>query len=267
MKEYLRKIQVTKSENTYKTYYNALYLWFPTGDVNLNLDYIMNRIQSWDVNTNTKVLRCAVLKSFLKYYSRKHNTNNIDDIYDMLNITPENKVPECVSLTQFRIIINQPMSQRLKLILCLMYENGLRSDEALSLKFDNFHDNHIVLEKTKNHTERVIYLTDNVLAMLTEYINNDTVHSDYIFHTSSGKKVDCRNLRKEIKAVCVSAGYPQLHAHSFRHGSAKFLLDNNVNIAKIQAHLGHASITTTQRYLRVDSKIRQEVTQLFSNIA
>ena len=269
MDEFLRKIKITKPVNTYKTYRNALLSFFPDGKLNLDFDFLLAAIESWSVDTNTKVLRCAVLKAFLNYYRRSHNINRYDDILDLLSISREEKIPECVTVEQFKIIISQKISLRLKTILVLMFENGMRSDEILNLKIANYdnEENTLIINNPKNHIDRVIYLTRSASDLIAEYIHSSTINSNFIFHTDTGKRIDNRNLRKEVKNACIKAGFPELHAHSFRHGSAKFLLDHNVNLAKIQSHLGHSSITTTQRYLKIDKKAKEEIKNLFANIA
>ena len=269
MNTFLKKIKITKTENTYKTYRNALLAFFPDEKMNLDFDFILTAIESWKVDTNTKVLRCAVLKTFLNYYHRSHTIDRYEDILDVLNISKEEKIPECVELEQFQNIMNQKMSLRLKTILTLMYENGLRSDEVLNLCIDSYnsHERTLIINNPKNHIARVVYLTESASNMISECISSSKINSNFIFHTDTGKRIDNRNLRKEVKIICTKAGYPELHCHSFRHGSAKFLLDHNVNLAKIQSHLGHASITTTQRYLKIDKKAKEEIKELFANIA
>lgn len=269
MDEFLRKIKITKPENTYKTYRNALLAFFPDGKLNLDFDFLLCAIESWKVSTNTKVLRCAILKTFLNYYRRSHNINRYDDILDLLSIQREEKIPECVTLEQFQVIIHQKMSLRLKTILTLMYENGMRSDEILNLQLMDYdsEENTIIITNPKNHVDRIIYLTDSASQLITDLIHTSKINSNFIFHTDTGNRIANRNLRKEVKNICIKAGFPELHGHSFRHGSAKFLLDHNVNLAKIQSHLGHSSITTTQRYLKIDRKAKEEIKNLFNVIA
>jgi integrase/recombinase XerD len=267
METYLNKIKITKSNSTYITYRNALGSWFPDGKVNLSLEYIMHQLEHFKCSNNTKVLRCAVLKAFLKFYSRVNIIKDYDDILDVLNsITVEVKIPECVSVKQYQKIISVANNNRIKAILALMYKNGLREDEVTSILSSDYNheDKTITIRHTKNHNERIICLSDSVIKALSKL--NDNIKSDYLFHTASGKRISNRNLRTEIKNICTKAGYPELHAHSFRHGSAKYLLDHNVNLGIIQAHLGHKSIQTTQRYLQVDKHAKQQVANMFNNI-
>lgn len=267
MKTYLEKVKITKSNNTYITYRNALYEWFPDGNVNLSLDYIMHKLNSFTCSGNTKVLRCSVLKTFLKFYSRKNIINDYDDLLDVLNsVNPDFLLPECVSVKQYQKIMAINMNNNLKAIFTLMYKNGLRENEVTSILVSDYNkdDKSIIIRHPKNHSERIIYLSDSTAKLLDAL--NDNIKSDYLIHTASGHRYNNSNLRNEVKRICTKAGYPKLHPHSFRHGSAKYLLDHNVNLGIIQAHLGHKSIQTTQRYLQVDKHAKQQVANMFNNI-
>lgn len=268
MEIYLKKIQATKTSNTYKTYCNALKAWFPNGNIDLSIPYIISRLEMWTVETNTKLLRCRILKSFLEFYSRNNTIDNYGDILDILSsVSGEYKLPDFVSAEQFNIIMQQPMSLRLKIAISLMYKNGLRSDEAIKIMTENYspESKSIIIKKPKNHRDRIIFLNDTLNELVIQYTKES--QSKFLLHTSTGKMLDARNLRREIKNICTKAGFPYLHCHAFRHGAAKYLLDHDIDIAKIQSFLGHASITTTQRYLHIDEKQQQEMKAVFDDIA
>ena len=106
-------------------------------------------------------------------------------------------------------------------------------------------------------------MTDDLNNTIKEYYNKD---SEYLLPSKRGTKIDAGNFRKYIKELCTKCGYPKLHCHSFRHGSATYLLDNDVNIFVIKEHLHHKSLQSTQKYLHISKKHKEQVRNIFSNI-
>ena len=274
MLNWLRKIKITSNNtNTYNTYYNALCAWFPDMQFKSDINYILDKIESWNgLSPNTVALRCTVLKEYMKY-TGESNIANFRDIIEILkSVKGERKIPDYVSQEQYEHIITQRMSIRSLLIINLMYKNALRSDEVINININDY-DNvnkSLIIRKPKNHRDRLIYLNDDVDDLLNRYIkaykNNIDIYGN-MFATKSGNKINHANLRKTIKGIVTNAGYPNLHCHSFRHGSAKMLLDHNVGIETIQNHLGHANIATTQVYLHFNEKQRDLVKNVFDSIS
>jgi len=68
-----------------------------------------------------------------------------------------------------------------------------------------------------------------------------------------------RNLQKIVKKAAEKAGIKKdVHCHTLRHSFATHLLENEVDIRKIQELLGHADLSTTQIYTHVSTdKLRR----------
>ena len=158
------------------------------------------------------------------------------------------------------------MDKRYRLAIELMFKNGLREDEVTSLMVKDYDANQstVIIRNPKNHSDRIAYLNSDTNAMVKDIIGDSK--DGYILHTRTGHRILNSMFRRDIKTLCIKAGYPKLHAHSFRHGSAKYLLDHDVDIATIQSHLGHKSIATTQRYLHIGMKQKELVRGLFDAV-
>ena len=65
-------------------------------------------------------------------------------------------------------------------------------------------------------------------------------------------------LRKAFKSACRAAGIANLNFHDLRHTFGTRLADAGVDVVKIKDLMGHASITTTMRYLHASEKGKRE---------
>ena len=68
-----------------------------------------------------------------------------------------------------------------------------------------------------------------------------------------GTRLTPNQLRNRLKAQALQAGVPsQVHPHMLRHSFASHLLQSSGDLRAVQELLGHASISTTQVYTRLD---------------
>lgn len=265
---YMTTIKATKTENTYKTYENVFKHWFPN-EVDFSLEYISDKLNGFDCSQNSKALRCTVLKQFLQFATKFQEIKGYGIIQELLSsVTPKKVVAEVVTLEQYKQIIEYleyKKNYRLKLGIMLMYQNGLRVSEVIGIKTCNYNsqEKSIRILDTKNGNDYKIDITDELNDFIKEHVNFDF---DYLLSTRNNKPVSVNTFQREVKKVCDWCGYPKLHCHSFRHGSATYLLDNDVNIFVIKEHLHHKSLQSTQRYLHISKKQIEQVKNLFSNI-
>ncbi|MDO9096747.1 MAG: tyrosine-type recombinase/integrase, partial [Candidatus Methanoperedens sp.] len=76
----------------------------------------------------------------------------------------------------------------------------------------------------------------------------------YIF-SINGRKMSSSGIQHAIKISAERAGIEKrVHVHTLRHSFATHLLENGVDIRKIQKLLGHSNLQTTQIYTQVSSE-------------
>jgi site-specific recombinase XerD len=136
-------------------------------------------------------------------------------------------------------------------LILLLLDTGLRIDEALGLDRANVDlRNCIVRVRGKGNRERLVPISLECRKRLYVLLKSASVEP--MFATQSGLRLTDCNARRDIKALCKRAGVTgsHIHPHAFRHCFAVTYIRRGGDIYRLSRLLGHASITTTQRYLR-----------------
>lgn len=83
-----------------------------------------------------------------------------------------------------------------------------------------------------------------------------------LFLGQRGRRVDQRQVRAAIHELCQAAGVDDVAPHGLRHTAATHLLTGGSDLRSVQEVLGHASLTTTQRYTHVSAERLRATYQL-----
>ena len=139
----------------------------------------------------------------------------------------------------------------------LLYGAGLRINEALSLDVRHVPDGaETLLVQGKGGKQRLVPLLPAVRQALAAWLRlHPRRQPDApLFLGTKGGRLDARVARRVIEAFRPLADLPA-HAtpHALRHSFATHLLAGGADLRSIQELLGHASLSTTQRYTGVDA--------------
>lgn len=147
-------------------------------------------------------------------------------------------------------------------ILELLYGSGLRVSECAGLdRKDVDLDAMTARVIGKGNKERVVPIgkkskeaIDRYLAVRGELVHpkRRTQDAHALFLNVRGGRLTSRAMEDIVKKYgMLGAGRPDLHPHALRHTCATHLLDGGADLRSIQEILGHASLSTTQRYTHV----------------
>jgi len=147
----------------------------------------------------------------------------------------------------------------------LLYGAGLRINEALSLDVGHVqHSADTLLVHGKGGKQRLVPLLPVVRQALAAWmrLHPEPRPDAPLFLGVKGGRLDARVARRTIEAFRPLADLPA-HAtpHALRHSFATHLLAGGADLRSIQELLGHASLSTTQRYTSVDAAGLQAVWQ------
>ncbi len=169
----------------------------------------------------------------------------------------EKQLPAVLTKQEVKTLINSISNQKSKLILSLIYACGLRVSELTSLKVENlnFEEDIGYIKQSKGKKDRIFNIPSFLKEDLQEQVKKqEQTTQEFLFTGPSGKLSD-RNIQKIVKKAAMRAGITKdVHTHTLRHSYATHLLENNIDIRKIQELLGHSSISTTEIYTHISTQ-------------
>lgn len=142
-------------------------------------------------------------------------------------------------------------------LLTLLYGTGLRISEALSLTRQNIEDAHAMLRVTgKGGKQRDVPLLPLVIQALNDYMAAQPFglrHEDKIFRGQRGGAMTPRQAQAMLAKLRRAIGLPDnVTPHALRHSFASHLLSAGGDLRTIQELLGHAQLSSTQIYTKID---------------
>ncbi len=181
------------------------------------------------------------------------------------------KPAEVASLLD-RIPATSSLQLRDRAMFELAYACGLRAEELVTLDVGSVDfDGESVRVEGKGGRTRLVPAGEHSLRALDRYLAAGRPRLDVddalaLFLSKSGRRLGTSDVRRRLRvwarlAAAQSPALAQAHPHALRHSFATHLLEGGADLRSIQELLGHASISTTQVYTRVESaRLRQAYT-------
>lgn len=141
-------------------------------------------------------------------------------------------------------------------ILTLLYGAGLRISEALGLNRSALPLGDAIVITGKGNMQRVVPILPEARDAIDAYVRLcpfGAVKEDPVFFGARGKRLHPRIVQGLMQHLRRALGLPESATpHALRHAFATHLLAAGGDLRAIQELLGHASLSTTQRYTSVD---------------
>jgi integrase/recombinase XerC/integrase/recombinase XerD len=174
---------------------------------------------------------------------------------------PRTLKPDEVAALLDRIPASTPLALRDRALFELAYASGLRAEELVSLDAGSvLFDSEEVRVEGKGGKTRLVPAGEPALAAVRRYLDRgrpalvSTPADAALFLSKSGRRLSSSDVRRRIRVWARHAGVQsQVFPHALRHSFATHLLEGGADLRAIQELLGHASVSTTQVYTRVES--------------
>jgi site-specific recombinase XerD len=195
----------------------------------------------------TVARKLASLRAFFRTLREHgHVAHNPDDLLPApkrASRLPRTLKPEEVAALLDRIPATTPLELRDRALFEIAYSSGLRAEELVDLDVTSVDfDAEEVRVEGKGSKTRIVPALDGA--------GRDPA----LFLSKSGRRLSTSDIRRRLRVwerhAAVQGG---MSPHALRHSFATHLLEGGADLRAIQELLGHASVSTTQIYTRVES--------------
>jgi integrase/recombinase XerC len=217
--------------------------------------------QGYEASSTNRAL--SSVKGFYRYLHKEASIENIA-VQHFRPPKAKQPLPKAVSEKQSKEVLDEIahlhpepwVGLRDAALLGLLYGCGLRISEALSLTRAALQARDHLIIQGKGGKQRAVPLLPIVKQWLAEYATAcpyGAVQHEPLFYGLRGKPLQPAVFRRQLQQLRPILGLPDSATpHAFRHSFATHLLADGADLREIQELLGHATLSTTQRYTKVD---------------
>lgn len=264
---FLEQRQVKSIKSIEQKHYKAYYQHIKTRT---------NQRRGGALSNNSINKHLQALEKFYEYLIYKGTTGVPCISIRLLKLqTPEiivltqSEIQSLYSLTEIETqnVHDQILQARDRAELAVFYACGLRRNEGVHLKIDdvNFDKRVLHVKKGKNYKQRLVPFSKTTSKHLQEWVYDyrpqfiRSEKSTAFFIGRNGKGINGNTLYKRMKLLQLKSedlDFQNLDfgLHTLRHSIATHLLQNGMELQKIQRFLGHASLESTQIYTHLIAK-------------
>lgn len=199
----------------------------------------------------------SALRSFFKYLMRE---GVVDANPARTVATPkrEKHLPAVLQTADIAVLFEQPddspLGTRDRAWLELLYASGLRISELVAIDIEDLELRaRLVKVRGKGSKERIVPFGTKAEEALRAYLATRDDDEPALFVNYRGERITTRSVRRlfdrYVHAASLRAG---VSPHTLRHSFATHLLNAGADLRSIQELLGHASLSTTQKYTHLN---------------
>lgn len=225
-----------------RSYLSLLYQKNHAASIARKLSSLRSFFQYWVKKGDLKQNPARVIHS-PKIPKKLPNFLSVDEIFSLL----DSEAPDDFS------------GKREKAMLELLYSSGLRVSELVGLDTNSVDlENKLVRVLGKGSKERIVPIGQKAINQITDYFSkrNEVVKDKTekaLFVNTRGTRLTVRSVQRVLEEALKRAGIAKMISpHGIRHTFATHMLNSGADLRSIQELLGHASLSTTQRYTHLN---------------
>ena len=224
-----------------------------------------------EVKKSSIARKLSAIRTFFRYLNRE---GILTSNPARLVATPrrEQRLPAVLTADDAIRLMESPQSKkpadhdtmlRDRAVLETLYSTGIRASELIGMNREDIdrHDS-LIRIRGKGRKERIVPIGTKALDAIDAYLGRLAGSSDIaaVFLGPSGKRLTARTVQRILENHRKQLGLQQKASpHTLRHSFATHLLESGADLRAIQELLGHASLSTTQRYTHVNLDSLMEV--------
>ena len=217
-----------------------------------------------EISSNSIARNISALKSFFRFLIRNDKIKE-SSVFNLKSPKLKKSLPRPINVDLAIKVIKQAeeieeekwIGLRNKAILLLLYGCGLRISEALSLNYDDIQNEDHILIKGKGEKERIVPMMPYIKKGIENYLEacpKEIVSDEALFIGKRFSRLSPRIIQYALEKIRTTLSLPETATpHALRHSFATHLLDSGGDLRTIQELLGHSSLSTTQKYTKVET--------------
>lgn len=223
--------------------------------------YLAQRLEKHVNSSNARCL--AALRSLFRFWYKNNLLKN-SEIFKIKTPKIAKLLPKAVDQIDIKNIFfalkkyhqEAWLCKRDEALLALIYGCGLRISEAINITAKSLEGAQFLVVEGKGKKQRMVPFLPLVREKIKNYLDIcpfEIKREDAIFLGRNGKKILRQEFNKSLQNIRKNLNLSDtITPHAFRHSFATHLMEGGVDLRAIQGMLGHESLSTTQRYTKVD---------------
>ncbi len=235
----------------------------PAGITHQDLRRYLAHLISRRTSKASLARKLSSLRSFFKFLYRRGLVTN-DPARLVATPKQERRLPVVLTVDDTLRLLEAPATDapdplRDRAVLETLYSTGIRASELVGIdRQDIDHSERLLRVRGKGRKERIVPVGQTAIDAIDRYCaaKKSAAGEQAVFTGPSGKRLTARSVQRILEKYRKILGLSQKASpHALRHSYATHLLESGADLRSIQELLGHASLSTTQKYthLNLDS--------------
>lgn len=234
--------------------------------------YLHERIEA-KISNRSLARFLSVLSSFQQYLSRTDAYQAY--LFKIPKMKFSAKIPDFIPMGEINKLFETEKKithsekyyfQRDYIMVALLYATGMRREELANIKLSDI-DRSVktITVLGKGNKVRIVPTGENTFEELVQYLSvreefllKKMTKTPYLLLNKFGKPLTVRSVNRIVKKFAQKEGM-DFTPHTLRHSFATHLLENGADLLLIKEILGHASLSTTQKYTHVTAEAMKKV--------